>query len=561
MGWCHTAGIPKRHTRKRMSTATALTAGTSRRVRDTTFAVIDVETTGFDPSSDRVVEVACVLIRGGETIETFSSLINPGVAIPAASQIRANVAKLVALAEGFADDRPLARLSDFVDEIDERRDLEDEEAEAELGGDEVAIMTMHASKGLEWRHVFIANVSPQTFPNTQGSREQTVVRDPRTHALAFCYGVDGKQPLRWILRAEHDETTGARIEREKVIRTEEERLFYVAITRAKHTVWISGSKPRTNPSKFLQKILDHADGRPGCAVFPVQAEETGPRTIPSAESRAAALAGLERLKARLMRQPSLFEPWRGKLSYTAISTFATCPRLARYRYVLRVPDFREVLDVSDTDVDGTAGYAKKIDAATYGNVIHTALEFITNQQIAGHDILITEAVDSAIVACDVDGDAELRGRAIVAVENCVATLSRFAPIAAEEEFDTIIAGAQVGGFIDLITRDAEGAVWIVDYKTGRAPDEAYALQLALYRIAVRAKYPAVRLAILRIAGDEATLVEPATPSDFEVNRKVSEAAAMDRDEARPGVYCETCPYAGRLCPEGAGVILASRQSS
>jgi len=50
---------------------------------DVRYAVVDVETTGFSPREDRVVEVACVLldtrlqIAGG-----FSSLVDPGRPIP-----------------------------------------------------------------------------------------------------------------------------------------------------------------------------------------------------------------------------------------------------------------------------------------------------------------------------------------------------------------------------------------------------------------------------------------------------------------------------------------------
>ncbi len=54
-----------------------------RSFKDTTFAFVDVETTGFSPEHDRVVEVACVLTRGGRRIDSFESLIDPGCSIPA----------------------------------------------------------------------------------------------------------------------------------------------------------------------------------------------------------------------------------------------------------------------------------------------------------------------------------------------------------------------------------------------------------------------------------------------------------------------------------------------
>lgn len=52
-------------------------------VASATFAVVDVETTGIDPARDRVVEVACVLVRNRQIVHAFSTLVQPGCAIPA----------------------------------------------------------------------------------------------------------------------------------------------------------------------------------------------------------------------------------------------------------------------------------------------------------------------------------------------------------------------------------------------------------------------------------------------------------------------------------------------
>ncbi|HEY4439966.1 MAG TPA: 3'-5' exonuclease [Candidatus Elarobacter sp.] len=51
-------------------------------VRDATYAIVDVETTGFSREHDGVVEVACVLVRRGIRFRAFSTLVNPGRPIP-----------------------------------------------------------------------------------------------------------------------------------------------------------------------------------------------------------------------------------------------------------------------------------------------------------------------------------------------------------------------------------------------------------------------------------------------------------------------------------------------
>lgn len=51
-------------------------------IDDISFIVTDVETTGTNPHDNRVIEVACVLVQGGEVLEEYSSLVNPGQHIP-----------------------------------------------------------------------------------------------------------------------------------------------------------------------------------------------------------------------------------------------------------------------------------------------------------------------------------------------------------------------------------------------------------------------------------------------------------------------------------------------
>jgi len=51
-------------------------------LREVTFCVVDLETTGGSPAADAITEIGAVKLRGGECLGTFQTLINPGVAIP-----------------------------------------------------------------------------------------------------------------------------------------------------------------------------------------------------------------------------------------------------------------------------------------------------------------------------------------------------------------------------------------------------------------------------------------------------------------------------------------------
>ena len=49
---------------------------------ETTFCVVDVETTGGSAADGAITEVGAVKLRGGECLGTLQTLVNPGMAIP-----------------------------------------------------------------------------------------------------------------------------------------------------------------------------------------------------------------------------------------------------------------------------------------------------------------------------------------------------------------------------------------------------------------------------------------------------------------------------------------------
>lgn len=51
-------------------------------LRDTTFVVLDLETTGGSPEKDTITEIGAVKVRGGEVLGEFATLIDPGRSIP-----------------------------------------------------------------------------------------------------------------------------------------------------------------------------------------------------------------------------------------------------------------------------------------------------------------------------------------------------------------------------------------------------------------------------------------------------------------------------------------------
>jgi DNA helicase II / ATP-dependent DNA helicase PcrA len=99
--------------------------------------------------------------------------------------------------------------------------LTNEEKPDDDGKEKVSLMTIHSAKGLEFKHVFIAGVEEDLFPSK--------------------YSVDTLSDIE-----------------------EERRLFYVAITRAEHSLCISYARTRyrwgqpslCQPSRFIRDIPD-----------------------------------------------------------------------------------------------------------------------------------------------------------------------------------------------------------------------------------------------------------------------------------------------------------------
>src|SRR5690625_6170898 len=65
-----------------MSDSIELDTGLDTDLTDATYVVVDTETTGVSADRDRLIEIAAVKERGGESIERLTQLIDPERAVP-----------------------------------------------------------------------------------------------------------------------------------------------------------------------------------------------------------------------------------------------------------------------------------------------------------------------------------------------------------------------------------------------------------------------------------------------------------------------------------------------
>jgi len=172
---------------------------------------------------------------------------------------------------------------------------------SDVNREAVQLLTVHASKGLEWDAVFVPGMNAGAFPSDRDSRWSSgaaalpwPLRGDRADLPQW--DLDQPDQKGW-LDAEKDYKAGVQAHGE----SEERRLAYVAYTRAKHVLWVSsaawvGSRAgRAEMSPFLAELevlTQPAEGtsRAAAVVHPLSLEEgalpdQSPLTLETEEAR------------------------------------------------------------------------------------------------------------------------------------------------------------------------------------------------------------------------------------------------------------------------------------
>ncbi len=142
-----------------------------------------------------------------------------------------------------------------------RESYEDFEGEEIHDLDAVSILTVHQAKGLEWPILFLPSLTNRRFPSSMTGRSQN-------WALP-----DTVFPVEKRIRYEGSDS-------------DERRLFYVALTRAKDIVYASTFNKitqRTKPSPYLQELAEAAghdpDAIPELTDLPIPAKPATDDTV------------------------------------------------------------------------------------------------------------------------------------------------------------------------------------------------------------------------------------------------------------------------------------------
>ncbi len=408
------------------------------------------------------------------------------------------------------------------------------QAEDELGNgldaatpsvaDSVKLLTVHRAKGLEWDVVFLPGVCHTKFPNTQG----------RTQWLRGCAVLPS--PLRGDahdLPQVEDYSEAAVNDFPTQVKaydaTEQLRLGYVAFTRARESMllsghwWKPGRKTRMGPSSYLLDAVASMRGwgaapAPWCptpeddaanpvlqdtTAYPWPVEPNGEeidRRMQAAALVREAIAELtaptpsDGLSLESAEQPALFDVEPGAPSLSAADAALVAEwddeldRLLQEARESRADTIEVPLPPSlsatsmarlrDDPEQLAADLARPMPrkpspAARFGTRFHAWVENrFGQQQLVGLDEVPGRA------DAEIDDDTDLQN--LIERFNAGPFAER-TPLSIEPPFALVLGGQVIRGRIDAVYATDRGYL-VVDWKTNRQ-QTADPLQLAIYRLA------------------------------------------------------------------------------
>jgi ATP-dependent exoDNAse (exonuclease V) beta subunit len=482
----------------------------------------------------------------------------------------ANLRKLARLARSYEELRG-ADVEGFIRFVAAQDAVGARELEAvaeEEGADAVRLLTIHAAKGLEFKVVIVADAGRDKAPPASDEilalsdgRFGFRVADPSTSTRRGAFEYDAVR-----------ETRKAEEEAEKL------RLYYVAMTRAKERLVVSGAVDRGKPADANTPIgwvlgrldaeaeLEAAGDEPldlergGASVLVridrFRAEPAAPSEIVAENGQLALFAELEDVpppRATPVLPPLAPLPVAPvhrvrRLSFTALSLFEQCS----YRYYAqRVAGMRERRPERGT---GSGGLA----ATEIGDAAHKLLEQVDLAKPAAPD------VEQVRVWYPTVTDDELARIAGFVESYCGSELARriaaLEGAAKERHFTFEHDGVLLHGYLDVVHLGGDRAL-VLDYKTNTleegTPEEIveadYRLQRLVYALACfRAGAHEVEVVYHFLERPDAFVSTTFTPAqaaelEAELSAAIARIHAGEFVPTPSDFVCATCPALDLVC--------------
>lgn len=316
---------------------------------------------------------------------------------------------------------------------------EEFEGEPAADLDAVQVLTVHQAKGLEWPVVFLPALVARRFPSQRTGQARTWLLPDSVFPSAIRSRYEGSE-------------------------TEERRLFYVAMTRARDALYLSRFERQTNaarPSPFLVEAAGGAIPKLGPLPLPDPPEPAGTRAVPPLTLSFSALASYDDCgyRYRLGTSFGFQQELAPELGYGKAIHHVLRQLAERSRADGRIPTAREALDLVDTEF-----YTPFANRPSFERMKAAAERLVRSYLARWKDDL---------------------GRVW----------------ATERPFELHLPDGVLSGRADVILTAGQGrpdSLAIVDYKASTDPrrEEHFALQLAVYTAAGRGEGLTVEAAYL-----------------------------------------------------------------
>ena len=312
----------------------------------------------------------------------------------------------------------------------------------------VNILTVHSAKGLEFPVVFLVNLTEERFPTRHKKETISIPQELIKEILPIGdYHIE-----------------------------EERRLFYVGLTRAKDKVFLSASKlygegkRQRKISRFVIETLGEE----------LVNKQTNIKKEEKSQLSIFDFKPSKRPSLDVLSEHSESKDFNKNFSFSQLNSFKTCPLQYKYQYILKIPTTPSA-------------------AESFGITIHQTLqkfyvEFLKNKKINQKDLLaIYEKTWIPIGYVSLTHQTRMieEGKKMLINFYKKFHSSDLKIIALEKLFKIKIAGdIYLTGKIDRIDSLNKNEIEIVDYKTGKKPNErelSKSLQLTIYALAANDK--------------------------------------------------------------------------